>query len=108
MKRVDRLVNMSNLQKTLGVSKLLIVVNKMDDPTVRWSKERYDEIKSKMIPFLKLSGYNVKKDVQFLPISGLIGSNMKTRVEKGVCSWWNGPCLFEALDAIEVPPRDPC
>lgn len=46
-------------------------------------------------------------DVQFLPISGLLGSNMKNRVEKSVCSWWNGPCLFEALDAVEVPPRDP-
>lgn len=29
------------LAKTLGVSKLLVVVNKMDDPTVKWSKERY-------------------------------------------------------------------
>lgn len=29
------------LAKTLGVSKLLLVVNKMDDPTVNWSKERY-------------------------------------------------------------------
>lgn len=95
------------LAKTLGVSKLLVVVNKMDDPTVNWAKERYNEIESKMMPFLKTSGYNVKKDVQFLPISGLVGSNMKTRVDKSVCPWWNGPCLFEALDAIEVPPRDP-
>ncbi|XP_034895599.1 uncharacterized protein [Populus alba] len=95
------------LAKTLGVSKLLVVVNKMDDPTVNWSKERYDEIESKMVPFLKLSGYNVKKDVRFLPISGLLGTNMKTRMGKAICPWWNGPCLFEALDAIEVPLRDP-
>lgn len=46
-------------------------------------------------------------DVQFLPISGLIGMNMKTRIERNICPWWNGPCLFEALDAIEGPPRDP-
>lgn len=32
---------------------------------------------------------------------------MKTRIDKSVCSWWNGPCLFEALDAVEVPLRDP-
>ncbi|KAI5441527.1 uncharacterized protein LOC127108974 isoform X5 [Lathyrus oleraceus] len=95
------------LAKTLGVSKLLVVVNKMDDPTVNWSKERYDEIESKMIPFLKQSGYNVKKDVGFLPISGLIGANLKTRMGKSICPWWDGPCLFEALDAIEVPLRDP-
>ncbi|XP_024641755.1 eukaryotic peptide chain release factor GTP-binding subunit ERF3A isoform X2 [Medicago truncatula] len=95
------------LAKTLGVSKLLVVVNKMDDPTVQWAKTRYDEIESKMIPFLKQSGYNVKKDVLFLPISGLIGANLKTRMDKSICPWWDGPCLFEALDSIEVPLRDP-
>lgn len=95
------------LAKTLGVSKLLVVVNKMDDPTVEWSKERYDEIESKMIPFLKTSGYNMKKDVKFLPISGLYGYNLQTRVDKSLCPWWDGACLFEALDVIEIPPRDP-
>jgi peptide chain release factor subunit 3 len=30
----------AQLAKTLGVSKLLVVVNKMDDPSVQWSKER--------------------------------------------------------------------
>ncbi|KAL6571696.1 hypothetical protein OROHE_003339 [Orobanche hederae] len=95
------------LAKTLGVTKLLVVVNKMDEPTVKWSKERFDEIESKMSSFLKSSGYNVKKDVQFLPISGLMGANMKTRMGKSVCPWWDGLCLFEALDAIEIPMRDP-
>ncbi|KAA3454128.1 eukaryotic peptide chain release factor GTP-binding subunit ERF3A-like [Gossypium australe] len=51
------------LTKTLGVSKLLVVVNKMDDHTVNWSKERYDDIESKMVPFLRSSGYNVKKGI---------------------------------------------
>ncbi|XLR68892.1 hypothetical protein S83_019564, partial [Arachis hypogaea] len=46
-------------------------------------------------------------DVIFLPISGLVGTNMKTRVDKKICPWWNGPCLFEALDDVEVPERDP-
>uniref|UniRef100_A0A453AI90 Tr-type G domain-containing protein n=1 Tax=Aegilops tauschii subsp. strangulata TaxID=200361 RepID=A0A453AI90_AEGTS len=49
------------LAKTLGVAKLVVVINKMDEPTVQWSKERYDEIEGKMIPFLRSSGYNVKK-----------------------------------------------
>ena len=31
------------LAKTLGVSKLLVVVNKMDEPTVQWSKERFSD-----------------------------------------------------------------
>lgn len=32
---------------------------------------------------------------------------MKTRVDKSICPWWNGSCLLEALDAVEVPQRDP-
>jgi len=95
------------LAKTLGICKLFVVVNKMDDPSVEWAKDRFDEIEKKISPFLKSCGYNLKKDVQFLPISALHGTNMKDRVPKNVCGWWNGPCLFEALDAIELPPRDP-
>lgn len=49
----------------------------------------------------------LKTDVQFLPISGLFGTNMKTRLDKQICPWWDGPCLFEALDAIDIPLRDP-
>ncbi|CAH8357272.1 unnamed protein product [Eruca vesicaria subsp. sativa] len=95
------------LAKTLGVSKLVVVVNKMDDPTVNWSKERYDEIEKKLVPFLKSSSYNPKKDVIFLPISGLKGVNMDKRMDRNVCPWYSGPSFFEVLDSIEVPPRDP-
>jgi peptide chain release factor subunit 3 len=68
---------------------------------------RFDEIEKKIIPFLKACGYNVRKDVQFLPISGLFGHNMKERMPATMCDWWDGPCLFEALDAVELPERSP-
>ncbi len=45
--------------------------------------------------------------MQFLPISGLLGLNMKERVPTTVCDWWDGPCLFEALDSVELPERNP-
>lgn len=61
------------LAKTLGVKRLIVVVNKMDEPTVRWSQRRYDECVKKIKPFLKSSGYNLKKSVQFLPVSGALG-----------------------------------
>lgn len=96
----------AQLAKTLGVSKLIVVINKMDDPSVQWSKERFEEIEKKLAPFLKSCGYNIKKDVLFLPISGLLGFNMKDRIPKTVCSWWDGPAFFEALDATEPPFRD--
>lgn len=38
------------LAKTLGVAKLVVVVNKMDDPTVNWAKSRL--LSSWLVPFL--------------------------------------------------------
>lgn len=79
---------------------MIVVVNKMD--IVNWSKDRYDEIKVKMTAFLKASGYNVDKDVQFLPVAAVDGSNMRTRVDERECSWWTEECLDEVLGGIEV------
>lgn len=102
----------AQLAKTLGVSKLVVVINKMDDPTVagpngEWQKERFDEIEAKLMPFLKGCGYNPKKDLVVLPISGLFGHNMKERVDKKFCDWYSGPSLFEVLDEVEPTNRDP-
>jgi peptide chain release factor subunit 3 len=47
------------LAKTLGVKKLVIVINKMDEPTVEWSKERYDNIQSKLGAYLKSVSFSV-------------------------------------------------
>ena len=76
------------LVKTAGVSKVICVINKMDDPTVDWSQTRYNEIKDKMSPFIRSAGFNLKNDVTFIPVSAYTGSNLKDRVAKSVCSWW--------------------
>jgi elongation factor 1-alpha len=33
------------LAKTMGVNQIVVVINKMDDSTVNWSQERYNEVK---------------------------------------------------------------
>src|SRR6478672_1956418 len=66
------------LAKTLGVRYLVVVINKMDDPTVQWDQERFDECVNKLKPFLKQCGYAIKKDVRFIPISGRFGDNVLT------------------------------
>ena len=96
----------AQLAKTLGVTKLIVLVNKMDDPTVKWDKERWDEINTKLSPFLKSCGYQ-PKDVQYVPISGLYGTNMKTTVGKDVCPWYEGKSFFETLDNLEPLERNP-
>ena len=82
------------LAKTLGVKFLVVVINKMDDPTVGWGQKRYDEITSKLKPFLKSCGFLVKKEVKFLPISALTGANLLKPVDDATCPWW-GP-MFKA------------
>jgi peptide chain release factor subunit 3 len=97
----------AQLAKTLGVTKLIVLVNKMDDPTVKWDKERWEEINTKTSPFLKSCGYNIKKDVQYVPISGLYGTNIKDRVSKEVCPWYDGKSFFETLDDLDPLERNP-
>ena len=74
----------AQLAKTLGVVKLIVVVNKLDDSSVvgedgQWSQERYDDIVKGLTPFLKTAGYNPKKDLTFIPLSALHGHNVKVR-----------------------------
>lgn len=106
------------LAKTLGVSYLVVVVNKMDDPTVQWKKERFDECIVKLRPFLKQCGFTIKKEVKFIPISGLSGANVKDEVDPKVCPWWkpsysagenntSSSTLLGLLDSIEMHGRDP-
>lgn len=76
------------LVKTAGVQKVVVVINKMDEPTVEWQKSRYDEIKDKLSPFIKAAGFNLKTDVTFIPVSAYTGANLKERVDKKLCTWW--------------------
>uniref|UniRef100_A0A6Q2Z5N3 Tr-type G domain-containing protein n=1 Tax=Esox lucius TaxID=8010 RepID=A0A6Q2Z5N3_ESOLU len=86
------------LAKTAGVKHLIILVNKMDDPTVNWSLERYEECKEKLVPFLKKVGFNPKKDIHFMPCSGLTGANLKEPVES--CTWYTGLPFIPHLDSL--------
>ena len=76
------------LVKTTGVSKVIVVINKMDEPTVEWDQGRYDEIKGKLTPFIRSAGFNLKNDVTFIPVSAYTGANLKDRVPKSICPWW--------------------
>jgi elongation factor 1-alpha len=90
------------LAYTLGVKQLIVLVNKMDDKSVNFSEDRFNEIKNEVSNFIKKIGYNPEK-VPFVPISGWNGDNM---LEKSTnLPWWKGPTLLEALDNITPPTR---
>ena len=89
------------LAKTQGVNKLIVVINKMDDPTVEWSKARYDECTTKLAQFLKGTGYNPKTDLMFMPLSALPGFGLKEKIPAGLADWYKGPTLLEYLDNMK-------
>lgn len=87
---------------TLGVRQLVVAINKMDDPSVNWSQERYEEIKKEISRMLRLVGYN-PDNINFVPTSGWTGDNLVKKSDK--MSWYKGPTLYEALDAFKMPPK---
>lgn len=110
--RGGQTIEHAQLAKTLGVQRLVVVVNKLDDPSValpggKWDKARYDYIVNSLLPAFKACQYNVKRDITFLPIAALYGKNIRDRCSKEECDWYDGPTLFEVLDAIPAPDRNP-
>jgi peptide chain release factor subunit 3 len=93
------------LAKTQGVNKLVVAVNKMDDPTVNWSEERYKECTTKLLAFLKGVGYNPKTDIMVMPISAQTTVGIKDRVPKDLAPWYDGPSLLEYLDGMQALER---
>jgi elongation factor 1 alpha-like protein len=64
------------LARALGVTQLVVAVNKLDAPGVAWAESRFREIVDAMTPFLVgVAGF--KRDaITFVPVSGLTGVNV--------------------------------
>jgi len=90
------------LAYTLGVKQMICLINKMDDKSVKYSKERFQEIVQEMKKFLKTVGYKPKK-IPFIPISGWVGDNMLEPSKN--MTWYKGPFVLKALDNIKPPKR---
>ena len=78
----------SLLSKSLGVTQLVVAVNKMD--MNEWSRARFEEICKKLNAFLvKQVGFK-ETDIIYVPCSGLAGENLTKRSESaGLTSWYN-------------------
>jgi len=88
------------LAKVLGVSGLIVHVNKMDISGVDWSEEKYKSACDEVSQLLKRAGFK-PDDVPMIPASSLNGDNVFNKSDK--CPWYNGPTLFEAIDAMAEP-----
>ena len=88
------------LSRTLGVSQIVVALNKMDDSG--YSEARYNEVKEIVEKMLKLVGYNLSK-ISFIPVSGWKGDNLVKKSEN--MAWYKGPTLAETLDLFEPPEK---
>ena len=82
------------LLNMVGIKDICILINKMD--LVDYSKDIYDKIVTGMKEFF---GNLSIAPRFFIPMSALKGINVATRDPS--ITWYNGPCLFEALDELE-------
>lgn len=91
------------LIRSLGVSQLVVAVNKMDN--VGWSQERFLEIKSKLTQFLRTVGYK-ESDAYFVPCSGLTGENLTTPPESPeLKKWYKDSTIVDVIDGFAPPER---
>jgi len=93
------------LVKTAGVKHLVILINKMDDPTVKWEQKRYDYCKDQLTPYLKSVGFNpAKGGCIFMPCSGLTGQGIMEPVGSDA-PWYTGLPFIPYIDALDTLKR---
>ena len=90
------------LARTLGVNQLIVAISKMDDATVKFAQDRYEECKKEVESLLKVVGYDPSK-INFVPVSGWTGDNLTKPSEK--MSWYKGPTLIDVLNTFSPPPK---
>jgi len=92
------------LAKVLGVKELIVNINKMDISGVDWSQDKYNSAVEEVSNLLKMAGFAAQIDsIPFIPCSALAGDNVFNKSDN--TPWYNGPTLFEAIDAVEMPPK---
>ncbi|KAJ3104021.1 HBS1-like protein [Phlyctochytrium planicorne] len=90
------------LVRSLGVSQLVVAVNKLDN--CNWDEARFLEVQEKLSAFLVQAGFRRDK-VVYIPCSGFTGENLIKKESDSLKSWYSGETLVEALDKLEPPIR---
>ncbi|HMK47155.1 MAG TPA: translation elongation factor EF-1 subunit alpha [Methanocella sp.] len=88
------------LSRTLGISQLIIAINKMD--AVNYDQKRFDEVKGEVSNILKMIGF--KPDtIPFIPTSAFKGDNISKHSEN--TKWYSGVTILEALNNLKEPEK---
>jgi elongation factor 1-alpha len=87
-----------SLLRTMGVTQLSVLVNKMD--VVDYSEDKFNEVKKNVEEVISKVGY---KDITFIAGSALMGDNIANKSEK--MSWYKGPTVLEQIDKFPAPEK---
>lgn len=88
------------LIKTLGITQLVVAVNKMDE--ANYEEAKFQQLREKLKPILNSLGY---VDSPVVPLSALRGENVFSRSQK--MPWYAGSSLIETLDESVSPSAAP-
>ncbi|MBN1785750.1 MAG: translation elongation factor EF-1 subunit alpha [Candidatus Methanofastidiosa archaeon] len=88
------------LARTLGITQLIVAVNKMD--VVDFKEEKYNEIVDAVGKLIKVVGFK-PENTPFIPISAFEGHNLTSASEK--MSWYKGKTLLDAIDTLQEPKK---
>ncbi len=86
------------LAKVLGVSQLIVAINKMD--AVNYDEAKYNSTKAEAEKLLKGIGFKVE-EIPFVPTSGYKGDNVAKKSEN--MPWYKGKTIVEELDNFKMP-----
>jgi len=90
------------LVRSLGVSQVVVAVNKLD--VVGWDQSRYTEIVDALKPFLLQTGFQSAK-TKFAPVAAMAGVNLVNRDGPDgaqLRNWYEGPTLVHLLGRWKV------
>lgn len=90
------------LSKVLGVTQMIIAVNKMDISGVDYKEEKFNAVKEEVGKLLGSVGYKPDQ-IPFIPIASLKGDNVVKKSEN--MSWYTGKTLLETIDSLSEPEK---
>eukprot|EP01022_Parablepharisma_sp_SALTPOND_P016011 TRINITY_DN2303_c0_g1_i3.p1 TRINITY_DN2303_c0_g1~~TRINITY_DN2303_c0_g1_i3.p1 ORF type:complete len:442 (-),score=-2.50 TRINITY_DN2303_c0_g1_i3:84-1409(-) len=92
--------------RCLNAQKIIMVMSRMEDASVKWEKERVDLLTQMLSTYIIRAGFELESQVLFIPLSAFTGHNIFSKVPAEVCDWYSGPTLVEALDSIQFKKPD--
>jgi len=90
------------LARTLGVTQLIVAINKMDATEPPYDEKRYNEVKEEVGKLLRMVGYKID-EVPFIPVSAYNGDNVVKHSDR--TKWYTGPTVLDALNALKEPQK---